>query len=67
MSRYQILWDNGHASGTLAGIYTNRRTAEREARAWKRDMVAIDENPREAREAYSWEVIEADDKEGATS
>lgn len=62
MRTYVIVWSNEHSTGELSGEYTNRRQAERDARAWKRGMVAIDENPREARAEYQWEVVEKDTK-----
>lgn len=58
---YVINWDNGHACGQLAEVYTNKRVAEREARAWKRSMVDLEctaYDRRVAREAYQWEVVE---------
>ena len=61
MSTYRIAWDNGHSCGTLPGDYTNKRVAESAARAWKREMVAIEPTPearREARETYQWEIID---------
>lgn len=58
---YIIVWDNGHSCGTLSGRYTNKRDAERDARAWKREIVAIDSDPREARQVYSWEIVPAKD------
>lgn len=56
-ARYKVLWDNGHACDTLPDTFTNRRDAERAARDWKREMVAIDPDPAEARQAYSWEIV----------
>lgn len=60
---YRVLWDNGHASGMLAGAYRSRRAAETAARAWRREMVAIEpaEDRAAARHAYSWEIVEARD------
>jgi len=55
---YQIAWDNGHACGTLAETFTNKRTAEQYARGWKREMVALDNDPKEARRIYQWEIVE---------
>jgi hypothetical protein len=57
---YVIVWDNGHDCGTLAGEYSNKRAAERGARAWKRSMVDIEctaADRKEAREAYQWEIV----------
>jgi hypothetical protein len=58
---YKILWDNGDACDTFPVVFTSKREAERYAANWKREMVAIETTPegrRDAREAYSWEVIE---------
>lgn len=49
---YQIIWDNGHASGALYGRF------ETEAEDWLREMIAIDHDPAAAEEAYSYEVVE---------
>lgn len=54
---YRVGWDNGHACDTFSDVFTSKWAAVRFARAWKREMVAMDENPREAREAYSWEIV----------
>jgi len=58
---YRIIWDNGHASGALAGEFNSKRAAERAARAWKREMVAIEPvaDRAAARAAYSWEIVDA--------
>jgi len=55
---YRVLWDNGHASGTLPGVYDTREAAEDAGKDWKTDMVSIDPDPEEAEEEYDWEVIE---------
>lgn len=62
--RYAVLWDNGHASGTLSGRYRTREAAETAGQNWHADMVSIDHNPEEAAEEYSWEVIEEEDSNG---
>jgi hypothetical protein len=62
---YKILWDNGHACGELSGQYTSEADAERAGRDWIRGMIAIEDTAkgrREARAAYSWEIIEEDDE-----
>jgi hypothetical protein len=61
MASYTITWDNGHDCGTLSGVYTSKRAAEKAARAWKRSMVDLEctaADRRTAREGYQWEVIE---------
>jgi hypothetical protein len=55
--KYKVLWSNEHASDVFPYVFPNKRAAEQWARAWKRDMVALDPNPREARAAYEWELI----------
>ena len=57
---YKVLWSNAHASDVFPTIFTNKRKAEQWAREWKREMVALDPNPRDAREEYGWEVIDAE-------
>jgi hypothetical protein len=56
---FKILWDNGHACGTLSGTYDNEADAEAAGEDWLREMIAIDDDPAAAEEAYSYEVIEA--------
>lgn len=58
--KYKVAWDNGHACGVLDGDYANKRAAEIAARDWKRTMVATDLDPAAARDAYQWEIVEAD-------
>jgi hypothetical protein len=57
--RFKVIWDNGHACDSLPGRYLTRAEAERAGQDWHQQMVAIDPNPNEAREAYSFEVVEA--------
>lgn len=56
--RWAVEWDNGHASGHFPNLFESAKEAAAWARVWKRDMVAMDPKPREARQAYSWEVVE---------
>lgn len=63
MTQYKILWSNAHASDVFPDRFTNKRKAERFARDWKREMVAIEitrSARRDARDEYEWEVIEAE-------
>ena len=60
---FKVYWDNGHACGTFADEFFEHRDAEHFGREWKREMVALDDNWKAAREAYSWEVIEVPDKD----
>lgn len=55
---YQIIWDNGHASGALYGRFETEAEAEAVAEDWLREMIAIDHDPAAAEEAYSYEVVE---------
>jgi hypothetical protein len=64
MTTYQIIWDNGHATGTLAETFTSEKAAEQFARNWKREMVALETTVagrQEAREAYQWIVGEIEE------
>jgi len=58
---YRVLWDNGHASDLLPGVYDTREAAEDAGKDWKTDMVSIESTPErreEAEEEYDWEVVE---------
>lgn len=54
---WRVDWDNEDGSGTFPYRFRTKRDAEAFARDWKRKMVAADENPREARRVYTWEVV----------
>lgn len=54
---YYVDWDNGHATGRLPGSFENEDEAEQAGEEWKAEMVAADENPEEAEDAYSFEVV----------
>jgi hypothetical protein len=66
MARYKIKWSSNHASGALPEIYPNKLEAFRCARAWKREMVAIEPYARrkEAGREYQWDVVVAEPIEG---
>lgn len=57
---YCIAWDNGHASGIFPSVFTSKKQAERFGKEWKSGMVAVEdpEDRKEAKEAYSWEVVQ---------
>jgi hypothetical protein len=64
MNTYAVNWDNGHDCGRLPWTHSTRRSAEREARAWKRSMVDAEctaYDRKVARECYQWEVVEVED------
>ncbi len=64
--KYAVYWDNDIDCGTFSGRFTSEKEAERWARNWKREMVAIEPTERERREArrvYQWEVIEIEEEE----
>ena len=54
MPRYKITWSSDHASGALPEIYPTKTEAIRRARAWKRQMMAIEPyaKRKEARREY---------------
>ena len=56
---FQVLWDNGHACDTFRTVCETREEAEQLAKDWKDQMVAEDDDPEEAEEVYSWEIIPA--------
>jgi hypothetical protein len=60
---YIVIWDNGHASGTLAGSYADELAANSAGNEWWSEMVALDPNPTEAAGVYSYEVVEVDSVE----
>lgn len=60
ISLYQVLWHTEHASDVLSEVMTSKREAEKLGAQWFRDMIGIDNNPREAREEYDWEVVGKD-------
>jgi len=49
-----VSWDNGHATGDLAGRFDDEDDAIEAGEAWKAEMVAAD--PEEAEDVYSYEV-----------
>lgn len=59
--RYKIHWDNGHAAGELNEHFYTEKQAQRAARDWKREMVALEHDApgrRAARTTYQWEIVE---------
>jgi hypothetical protein len=55
--KYVVNWDNPHASGTLSGEYDDENDAEAAGADWKAEMVAADDDPEEAEDAYGYEVV----------
>jgi len=49
-----VSWDNGHATGDIAGRFDDEDDAIEAGEAWKAEMVAAD--PEEAEDVYSYEV-----------
>lgn len=62
---YKVVWDNGHASGTLALTFDTEEAATAYAEDWYAEMVALDPDPEEAARVYEYEVIEVDEAEDA--
>jgi len=54
---YTVIWDNGNACDEL-GVFDTHDAAKCYGEDWLSEMVAIDRNPEEAAEAYSYEVKE---------
>ena len=54
---YEVMWDNGKAYDSL-GVYDSKEEAERVGQDWLMGMIAVDSNPAEAAEDYSYEVKE---------
>jgi hypothetical protein len=57
---YQVGWSNSHASGLFPEFFTNRKKAEQFGNSWKNEMVAMDEDPKEARAEYEVEIFSRD-------
>jgi len=57
---YVIHWTDGTDCGELPGTYDREATAERAARAWKRDLIATSDHPWMAQHKCRWEVVEID-------
>lgn len=57
---YVIHWTDGTCGGELPGVYDREATAERAARAWKREMMAMSYRPWMVKHKYRWEVVELD-------
>lgn len=56
---YRVIWDNGIDCGELAGgPFETEEQAAAFGENWRAEMVAIDDDPEEAEEAYSYEVEE---------
>jgi hypothetical protein len=56
---FKVIWDNGHACGELAGgPFETEDAAEEFGENWRREMIAMDPDPKAAEEAYSFDVIE---------
>jgi hypothetical protein len=57
---WEVVWDNGHASGSL-GTYPSEEAAEAAAESWRLEMIAMDDDPAEAEEAYSYDIYGPED------
>lgn len=55
---FRVVWDNGHACGAFPTEYPTEKEAATAGAVWRAEMIAIDPDPQEAAEAYSFEVIE---------
>lgn len=54
---YVVVWDNGHACGNLSGEYDTEEAAEAAGENWRVEMVAMDDDPAEAEEIYTFDVV----------
>lgn len=57
-ARYRVLWDNGKACDTFAEEFDTHDEAHRAGEDWRLHMIAHDDDPEEAAEAYTFEIIE---------
>jgi len=53
---YGVTVGNEHYFGSLLGEYATEQLAKDAGDAWVAEMVAVDDNPDEAREAYYYEI-----------
>ncbi len=58
--KYKVIWDNGSACDSFKELFDTEELAKMAGEDWWAEMVAIDDNPKEAEEAYSYEVIEVE-------
>lgn len=59
-AKYKVVWDNGHATDEFRNQFTNKRAAHAFGVNWKREMVLLENNEadrRQARAQYSFEVV----------
>jgi hypothetical protein len=54
MTLYRVLWDNGHACGSLHGEYDTEEAAEYAGRNWQIEMVAA--TPGSTDDDYFYEI-----------
>jgi hypothetical protein len=55
---FQIHWDNAHACGIFPETYENYGDAEASAKDWLLSMIMVDEDPADARQEYSYTIVE---------
>ena len=69
MTKYQVNWDNGaNACGTFPQVFDTEEEAEAFGANWHHEMCLIDgvDPDDEEEEAYSYEVIEAEENPEAS-
>lgn len=54
---YLVVWSNEHSSGELPGKYDTEEEAYAAGDEWFESVVAADDDPEEAKEEYSFDVI----------
>lgn len=60
-TKYRVIWDNGHASGTLPGSHDTEEAANDAGEDWRAEMCRaedIEPDSDEAYEAYNYDVEE---------
>lgn len=60
VTKYRVVWDNGHACDSFPDLYDTEEDAEMAGNNWRTEMIAMDDNPEEAAEAYSYEIVEVE-------
>jgi hypothetical protein len=60
-TKYQVVWDNGHASGVLPGVFDTEDDAEVAGREWWLDMQLADPEAFDAdgeSDVYGYEIVD---------
>ena len=59
---FAIVWDNGHATGSFPERYDDYDDALDAAENWRLEMASEDDDPIEAYEVYTYDIVEDDEE-----